>query len=118
MYDPPDSVKWKKHAKEHMECFQKLTGAVSVKICAIFPLPKAEHRKHSPREAQWHTKRGDADNVAKACLDAANEILFDDDCQVARLVVEKIIAAQGDEPRVIMRLEELEPLESEGITCL
>ncbi len=54
-------------------------------------------------EIQFSTKsRGDVDNLAKACVDAGNEILFLDDSQVVRLTTEKV-KSSSEEIRIIMR---------------
>jgi len=44
-----------------------------------------------------HVGKPDCDNLAKSVCDALNGILWDDDRQICRLVVEKWYAA-GDEP--------------------
>lgn len=52
---------------------------------------------------QFHTtSRGDADNLAKAVLDAGNNILFLDDSQVVRLTTEKI-KSSDEEIHIVMR---------------
>ncbi|MEK9724977.1 MAG: RusA family crossover junction endodeoxyribonuclease [Rhodospirillaceae bacterium] len=45
-------------------------------------------------ECERPRRRVDADNVAKACLDALTGILWRDDSQVQRLTVEKLAAPQ------------------------
>lgn len=83
---------------------------VAVYIEAVFPCPASAHRKREPAPRAWAVaKRNDADNVAKACLDACTRAgVWDDDGQVVALNVTKIRAAQGESPRVsilIMRQE-------------
>jgi len=57
-------------------------------------------------EIQFQTKsRGDADNLAKACLDSGNTILFHDDSQVVKITVEKIKSSR-EEIRITMRKAE------------
>ena len=54
-------------------------------------------------EIQFHTTSGgDADNLAKAVLDAGNNILFLDDSQVVRLTTEKI-KSSDEEIHIVMR---------------
>lgn len=48
-------------------------------------------------------RRADVDNLAKAALDACNGVLYDDDSQVSRLEVERLLAS--DEPRLVMQIE-------------
>lgn len=107
MYDPKKSRDWKGSAQYLMAQAAREGGwesadkPVQVQIVALFPCPKSDHRKRTPRPARWHTKRGgDVDNIAKAVLDAGTGVLWNDDAQVVDLRVGKMIAAQGDPPRV------------------
>lgn len=71
-----------------------VTGPLRVQIDAVFPLlksgPKAE-RGAPP------TSRPDADNVAKAVLDAINGVVYVDDAQVVDL---RVVKRRGPEPCV------------------
>lgn len=76
-------------------------------IIAYFPIPKSTSKKK--REAMlngeiYHTKKPDADNLAKAVLDALNGIAFYDDAQVCELIVQKWYS---DNPRVEISIKEL-----------
>jgi Holliday junction resolvase RusA-like endonuclease len=117
--DPARSRSWKAVAQGHaLDAVQRATGATAppfradlpleVYVLAIFACPTTDHRKQEPRGRRWHTKAaGDADNLAKAALDAGNGVLWLDDRQVSRLVVEKLIAAQGEAPRVELVVQPL-----------
>ncbi len=110
--DPAKSRSWKGAAQIHMQQAMRggapLAGPLSVTILAVFACPTTDHRKRDPRGQRWHAKAGgDADNIGKACLDAATGVLWIDDRQVSRLVVEKIIGAQGEAPRVEIFVSEL-----------
>lgn len=101
--DPPKSKSWKGAAQVHMQAVvaAPLSGPLAVAILAVFPCPTSDYRKRDPRGRRWHTKaNGDADNIAKACLDAGNGVLWLDDSCVSRLSVEKVVGAQGEVPRV------------------
>ncbi len=50
-----------------------------------------------PKTTKLHSPRGDVDNFAKACLDAMNGRLWDDDKQIEELTISKRWA---DEPGV------------------
>jgi Holliday junction resolvase RusA-like endonuclease len=65
-----------------------LEGPVSVRIVCWFERPKG-HSKKRRQQAEPKTTKPDLDNVAKAVLDALNEIAYNDDGQVCRLTVEK-----------------------------
>lgn len=70
----------------------KLTGQIAAILYVYFPIPKAESKKRHKLMADgeiMHTKRPDADNIAKTVLDALNGIAFDDDSQVWKLLVYK-----------------------------
>lgn len=120
VYDPEKSSSWKGvaqyHMKQAMVGHSAFQGAVAVAILAVFPCPRSDYKKRTPTPRRYHMKqRGDADNLAKAVLDAAKGVFWLDDCQVARLEVEKHIGAQGEAPYVLVRMTTLpEEVEEDG----
>ena len=75
-------------------------GPVQVEINAFFGVPKSTSKKKSAAMIIGDikpTKKPDADNIAKAVLDAMNGIVYHDDTQVCRLVVSKYYS---DQPRI------------------
>ncbi len=110
-YDPAKSRSWKADARSAMRAAYGggtlIAGPVAVKIRAVFTCPKSDYRKRDPRPQRWHAKRPDAENVAKAVLDAGTGVLWVDDAQVYRLTVEKVIGAQCEPPRVEIVVEAL-----------
>lgn len=117
-YDPKKSRTWKTTAREVMQARLGGTsalpfpeGPLSVHIVAVFTCPVGDYRKREPTPRRPHAKRPDAENVAKCVLDAATSILWRDDSQVARLTVEKVIAAQGEAPYVEVTVVNL------GVPC-
>lgn len=65
---------------------QPIEGPISVKMRLGFPRPKS-----TPKWAVWHRRRPDADNVAKAVLDAMTAAgWWKDDGAVAELIILKI----------------------------
>lgn len=110
-YDPAKSRTWKADARSVMRALYGggvlIAGPVAVAIRAVFTCPKSDFRKTQPRPRRAHAKRPDAENVAKAVLDAATGVLWVDDAQVCRLEVEKVIGAQGEAPRVEILIEAL-----------
>lgn len=102
MYDPSTAEGWKaaiadaflKAAKAGD--WQKAQGAVSVTIELYFKRPKSHYRtgKNSGQLkepiAYWHTQKPDADNVAKAVLDALTMVnAWQDDALVCELNLTK-----------------------------
>ena len=86
-------------------------GPVGVVIKATFPCPKKDHRARVKAPERWDTRlTGDVDNIAKATLDAANGLIWQDDRQVVQLTVSKVIAAQGADPGILFTAVELEEL--------
>lgn len=82
-----------------------LDGPLSAVLEMRFPVPTGWSKAKRARAlagAEWHTSKPDADNVAKAVLDACNGVVFRDDAQVVMLVAAK---AFSDEPgvRVVIR---------------
>ena len=49
------------------------------------------------------SRNGDLDNIAKSILDALNECVYRDDCQVTTLTISK---RYGEEPHVVIRFYE------------
>ena len=84
-----------------------LEGEVSMRIDAFFSIPKSTSKKK--RELMNtglinHTKRPDADNIAKAICDALNKVAYADDSQIVHLEVNKYYS---DIPRVEITIEEV-----------
>lgn len=76
-----------------------LTGPVLVAIDFAMPRPKSLMRKCDPAGEVWCVKKPDADNLAKAVLDALTQAgWWVDDAQVARLIVNKRYHAKNARP--------------------
>jgi Holliday junction resolvase RusA-like endonuclease len=73
---------------------------LNVVIDAVFARPKSHMRKTGVKPDAPKLPRPDVDNVAKAVLDALQDVIGDD-TSVARLVVEK---SYGTEARTTVRI--------------
>ena len=73
---------------------------LSVVIDAVFVRPKSHMRRSGVKPDAPKLPRPDVDNIAKACLDALQDVIGDDTC-VARLVIEK---SYGTEARTTVRI--------------
>jgi Holliday junction resolvase RusA-like endonuclease len=73
---------------------------LSVVIDAVFERPKSHLNKSGVKATAPVLPRPDVDNVAKAVLDALQDVMGDDS-MVARLVVEK---SYGEEARTTVRV--------------
>jgi Holliday junction resolvase RusA-like endonuclease len=72
--------------------FQPLTGGLTGRVSFYIPIPKSWPKsKHMSalRGIVRPAGRPDLDNLAKLLLDALNGILWVDDAQICRLVIEK-----------------------------
>ena len=77
---------------------------VRVLIEAFFAVPKSVSKKRrATMEGAPYTHKPDADNVAKAVLDALNGVAFEDDSRICDLRATKRYTL--DEPRVEVTLE-------------
>lgn len=74
---------------------------ISVIIDAVFVRPKSHMNKSGIKPAAPKLPRPDVDNVAKAVLDALQDVIGDD-TNVARLVIEK---SYGTEARTTVRIQ-------------
>lgn len=93
-YTPKNTREYVKMIRAAVEKYwgdrDKLNGAVAVAIEANFQLPKRTVRI-------FHTQRPDADNIAKACLDAMQGVIFGDDAQVIDLRSQKNWSVIGNQ---------------------
>ena len=81
------------------------TGPVDVEIAAVFALPKSwSNKKRAAMACTLHTHKPDADNIAKAVLDALSAF-WTDDAQVSVLRVRKTWS-MGWHPGTHIRIRE------------
>lgn len=72
-------------------------------ITAIFPIPSSLSKKRRALfNGKRYCKKPDADNVAKAILDALNGVAYRDDSAVSSLLVDK---SYGDAARVTVSIK-------------
>ena len=84
-----------------------MTGPLRVELLCVFLRESKKVWKTRPMHRYWHQSKPDADNVAKAVLDAMTETAWQDDSQVCELIVTKFRCGAGDQPCVIVRVSEL-----------
>ncbi|KAF0134886.1 MAG: endodeoxyribonuclease RusA [Methylocystaceae bacterium] len=75
-------------AHKAMDGAPPMAGPVAMTVSATYLVPKSWPKKRVAA-ALWRTAKPDADNIAKLVTDACNEIVFEDDAQVAELTVQK-----------------------------
>ena len=122
-----EDIKWRKRAQvwilqgllEAEMDEPGFVGPVAVRIKSYFELAKSHHRVREPLPRQWKQTKPDGDNVEKAVLDACNGLAWVDDVQVVKMEWTRLMAAQGEAPRLEIEIEALtvdpsgKPLERE-----
>jgi Holliday junction resolvase RusA-like endonuclease len=111
-YTPTKTVNYENLVKlsYQQQCNNKLYEKdvpLKAEIVAYFPIPKSTSKKKRQMMLEGkirHTKKCDADNLAKSILDALNGIAFYDDSQVCELSVSKLYS---DEPRAEITIREI-----------
>jgi crossover junction endodeoxyribonuclease RusA len=84
-----------------------LDGPVGIEMDLVFPRPRAMCWKTRTMPRVWHTAKPDAENVAKAILDALTGICWHDDQQVCQLLIYKQVADGVEKAHVAIRIEAL-----------
>lgn len=74
-----------------------IDGSLQVTLVFFLPRPQAHSTKKGlrPNAPLWVSKMPDIDKLARCALDALTGVVFVDDAQIARLVVEKRYADGG-----------------------
>jgi len=114
VYDPGTADNWKSTvrlaAKEAWDGRQ-FKGAVRLTVLAHLPRP-AVHIRSNGTPKDWapfyHTGKPDCDNIAKAIMDALTTIgIWEDDTQVACLVMSKTYVNPPTPAHAVIRIEEM-----------
>lgn len=104
-----NGVKWAYKKSCGSQRFEDNTP-LKVKITAYYGIPqsKSNSKKEMMRSNKIiPTKKPDCDNVAKAILDALNQLAYKDDAQIAELTVLK---RYSDNPRVEVIIQNSEEI--------
>tara|TARA_R100000664_G_C2747926_1_gene135388 strand:- start:1430 stop:1882 length:453 start_codon:yes stop_codon:yes gene_type:complete len=111
-YTPATTARWERAAVSILRAQWKtgpLTEAVQVEIDAISKRPIRLCRKKDPDGVLIRAALPDADNVAKAVLDALQAArVIDNDKQVVDLRVRSLYSEKGSTGRVVVRLTPIE----------
>ena len=113
-YTPAKTMAWEQmaawEAAAQMQGRRMLEGPVQVSIVASWPIPVSwpQWRKRAALQGRVaHTRKPDGDNVAKAVLDALQDVVFGDDSGVVRLQVTKCWDQTG---QVLVDVSEIDML--------
>lgn len=93
-YTPKKTADYEKNIKDFykLEGGELFVGPIEVKLVFQMPVPKGfpkKVRKDIEEGTLKHIKKPDLDNMAKAILDALNEVAFTDDSHITKLTLAK-----------------------------
>lgn len=113
MYDPGTAEGWKQSVAvtARQVCPKTLDGPLSVTLKFFMPRPKSHFGKHGlkPSAPYYHAQKPDADNLAKAVLDALTTIgVWRDDAQVCELSISRNWTCEPFKPGCKVTIETLE----------
>lgn len=98
-YDPvKDKKTWIK-SQIYEQFHERLTCPIEIEMKFYMPISKNMSKKYLPRMLSGeirHIKRPDADNLYKLATDCMNDIVYRDDSQIYKFLVEK---KYSDNPR-------------------
>ena len=111
-YTPKKTKVYQKRISDHVSQYwigPPSAAPMVVEIVAVFQRPKSMNRRRDSSHRIIHTKRGDADNVAKSILDSLNGLVWFDDCQVYDLSIVKMYAAKSEGPAIEVKIYQEKP---------
>lgn len=76
-----------------------LQGPVGLAVAFLLPRPARLTLKSKPNPRCWAPVRPDGDNLVKVIKDVLNGLCWKDDGQVVELLVHKLYASAGEQPR-------------------
>lgn len=96
-YTPKETLNYESEVRLYFNLskpkqFVPFDGAVAMKVCAYFPIPKSTTKKMRAlmeTEKYPHIKKPDQDNISKIISDALNKVAYRDDSQVSDAIVRK-----------------------------
>lgn len=110
-YTPAKTSEWedvvREEARKAMGSSEPIDGPVALSLRFYLPIPASWSKKRTEAAKsgqERHIKKPDADNFAKAVMDACNGVLFIDDSQVVDMHVAKYYS---DWPRVVVTMLEV-----------
>ena len=86
---------------------EPLSGAIEMHLTFYMPIPKKAsgiERQAMINGLSKHYKRPDLDNLAYIVTNALKEIVYKDDSQICKMVIEKLY---GEQPRTVIKVMEI-----------
>ena len=69
---------------------------LSIEVSFVMTVPRCSEKRHAIYLDSYHIYKPDIDNLCKFVLDICNNVVYKDDCIVAKLSAQKLY---GDDPR-------------------
>lgn len=92
------------HVLRQVKKHELLNGPLEVTVWFIMPIPQSwSNKKKVAAIGEWHCKKPDIDNLVKGLFDSMNQLIWQDDNQVAVLTTKKIY---GNEPMIEVYVSE------------
>lgn len=115
-YEPKEATQYKDNLRAQIvsQAPRLIERDVPVRLVVECYLPRPQAHFNSkgllkPNAPKWCTKKPDSDNILKAIKDAMTGIVWHDDNQVVSpRGPDKFYCAPGEQPRVIICVEEIE----------
>lgn len=107
VYNPQRALQYilSSHLLEQHHGQPMFEGPLEMVITWYMPIPQSiSAKKKDALVAKYHHIKPDVDNLEQLLLNACNGVLFKDDCQIARIVKEKVY---DHEPRTVFIITEL-----------
>lgn len=115
-HDNPKTKSWESSvratARASMPKFEKLDGAVEVRLQFFMPRPKSHYVASNPERPlkksapEFHTVKPDLDKLVRCVLDGLSDICFGDDASVVRVMPQKEYITPGSKPGVMIEIEQ------------
>ena len=109
MYDPPESEYFKKYVATaaRAQGVKPMEGVLEFHALILMPRPQRLCRKKDPTGRIRCGMRPDCSNLVKGIEDALNELAYQDDGQISRLVVDKFYHAIGEAPGATVTIRQI-----------
>lgn len=108
--DPLKSRSWKAVCGQYALAagVRPLDGPVVLTVEAVFKRPNSVRKKDGTKRRP-RPSRPDCDNIGKAVADGLSGIAYADDAQVVEMIVRKWVAAAGEMPHVLVKIQRAVP---------
>jgi Holliday junction resolvase RusA-like endonuclease len=106
-YEKPEVTVWRQMVATYaLQVKPPEPTKEAVELMTIFRLRRPASL---PKKVRYHTRKPDSDNLHKVIGDLLTGLLYHDDAQVMRLIVQKDYALPGEMPGVLIRVQEILP---------